>query len=232
MRPHTPKRRKQQQRPLMISMKNIFISSLLLISFGCKGQFNLEPSIGYAVDLNNKHYKFRQVNTSLQLCWQGKSREEMLLRLERGWSNHTLSQDSSFTLNQSLPLYTTATKKIHPEVWTLSTGPRVKLSEANSKDILSIVLLFGISYQKINVNYSYDKDNYVILNPDGTQNRFGAVVSGGLEYMLLLKKGRFFINFMATSPPLAKRTKYPSSFKWISPLALNTGFSFQLSKLK
>ena len=62
-----------------------------------------------------------------------------------------------------------------------------------------------MSYQKIGVSYEYDKDNFIILNPDQTIERLGLYLSAGVEYMRLLKNGRIFIRLTAATPPAAKK---------------------------
>ena len=47
-------------------------------------------------------------------------------------------------------------------------------------------------YQKIKVNYQYDKSNYIVLNPDETEEQTGLYVSTGLEYMRQLQYRQVF----------------------------------------
>ena len=192
-------------------------------------QIFIEPAIGYQIDLNNTQYSLNQINTSVQLSFKKGNRYEFILLLQKGWPVASSSNDSSFSLNPSLPVYANAQKKISPSAVAFSIGNRFIVAGIRSKDMLSILFNAGIMYQKIKVSYQYDKGNYTILNPDQTQKVTGIFVCGGLEYMRLLKKGRLFFQATVASPPSGKTPPY-SSFNFIAPLSFNVGYSILVKK--
>ena len=192
-------------------------------------QFYIEPLVGYQVDLNNER-KFKQFNTGIQLAWKAHPVYEWVFKIQRSWPVSYNSNDSSFSANPALPLYSAAKKTIAPSTWSFAPGMRLKLAGKNSKNILFAIGYIGMAYQKIEVNYHYDKGNYIILNPDQTQERFRAFFSGGFEYMHLLEKGRLFLQVSASTPPFGVSISYPSSFGFMAPLSINAGYSILLSK--
>lgn len=203
-----------------------------LVSGFCFAQVYIEPVVGYQFDLNNSKNKFKQINTGLQLSLKTTKVYEVIFLLQKGWSVASVSNDSSFSLNPSLPLYANAEKTIRPSSFSFSVGHRFVIAGKKSNDIFSILLNTGITYQKISVGYNYDKNNYTILNPDQTQKRWAAFISAGVEYMRLLKTGRLFGQINFSSPPTGKKINYPSSFKFMAPLSINAGYSILLKKNK
>jgi hypothetical protein len=87
----------------------------------------------------------------------------------------------------------------------------------------------GVMIQKTTVNYTYDKTNYIVLNPDQTRSFTGPFFSAGLEYMREIKGGRLFAELNFSTPPAVKQS-YPSSFGPAAPASLNIGYSIKISK--
>lgn len=202
---------------------------LFLYSDYASAQIYIEPLIGYQFDLYNKP-GLNQWNTSLQFVFKKARRHEFFLQVQKSWPISSLSYDSSFTTNPALPIYAPAQKKISPGILSFILSERIKIIGTEKTGTLLLLLSIGISSQNITVDYNYDKTNYIILNPDKTLQTTGLVLGTGLEYMKAVKKGRLLFQLQITSIPLSKQTDYPSSFKFISPLSFNVGYSFQLKK--
>jgi hypothetical protein len=94
---------------------------------------------------------------------------------------------------------------------------------------LFFVYYLGVSNQKIKVDYSYDKTNYTILNPDKSVSKTGLYLSGGLEYMRNLKTGRIFTQLLAGGF-IHDAINYPNSFYFLAPLSFNVGYSILIFK--
>ena len=206
----------------------------LLVTFNCltcfcSAQFSIEPLVGYQIDLNNSN-RYKQVNSGIQFCWNESRVYELLFQVKKSWPIASVSGDSSFTLNPNLPVYSNAEKTIRPAALSFAIGQRFKVAGKKSSNVLFILLYTGITSQEISVNYQYDKSNYTILNPDKTQTRIGPFISGGLEYMRLLKRGRCFFQVNLSTAPIRKKIKYPSSFTFVAPLSFNAGYSIKISK--
>jgi hypothetical protein len=199
-----------------------------LLVFTCSAQVYIEPVAGYQLDMN--HSGFRQINSAVQFSFKQSSRYEFILLVQKSWPLSLISYDSSFTANPSLPLFSLAQKTIQPGSFTLSLGHRWVVAGATGPNKFSLLLNTGVTLQRIKVRYQYDKSNYTILNPDQTQERFSVFVSGGVEYMRLLKTGRLFFQIIVSSPPAGKSFKYPSSFQLMAPISFNAGYSIPIKK--
>lgn len=196
----------------------------------CFSQIYIEPIGGYQSDIAN-HGKFHQINSGIQFSFKKSSRYEMIARIQKSWGLPYHSVDSSFTANNTFPLYAPANKTIIPEAWYLSLDHRFILKSKGKNHQFSILLLTGISGQIFKVNYKYDKIDYTILNPDQTQKTGGLSIGTGFEYMQLFKNDRLFFRLTLDAPVMGKIT-YPSSFKYMSLLAFNSGYSFLIKKKK
>lgn len=213
-------------------MKKIIPLLAILQLFVCCSfaQTYFEPIIGYQVDLNN-HQKFRQINSVLQLGLKQNRHFEFLFQLQKSWPNKVSGNDSSFTLNTTLPLYANAPKTIKASSMAVTTGVRISLLGLKTSNIFSFVVYTGLNYQHFAVKREYDKNNYILLNADKTLNTAGFFVSGGVEYLRLLKNGRLFFQLIAATPP-ARKNNYPSSFVFMAPLSFNAGYSLPIKKNK
>jgi hypothetical protein len=208
------------------------IISLLLVinlsAFNCIAQFYIEPVIGYQIDMNQSGFK--QINSAVQFTFKKSSGYEFILLVQKSWALSHVSNDSAFTANPSLPLYTDAQKTILPGSFSFSAGHRIVLAGKNSVNKLSLLVNTGLTAQQIKVSYRYDKNNYTLLNPDETQKRLSVFISGGVEYMRLLKTGRLFFQINVSSPPAGRAFKYPSSFQLMAPINLSAGYSIPIKK--
>jgi hypothetical protein len=193
----------------------------------CVAQIYIEPVIGYQIDLNNKK-RLNQINSAIQFSWKVSKYYGLVFQLQKGWPLPYVSSDSSFSTNPALPVYASAKKTIRPSVTSFAIGQRITVIGKNSVNIFSFIAYTGLTAQKIGVSYAYDKNNYTILNPDKTQKRVSVFLSAGAEYMHLLKNGRFFTQLIFSTPPIGKKIKYPSSFKFLAPLSFNAGYSIPL----
>jgi len=208
--------------------------SVALAFFFCtlsgNAQFYLEPIAGYALDVNNSN-GFKMFNTALQFAYKQNKHSEIFVRLQlcSPLSNHK-SVDSSFTTDQSLPLYSPARKTIKPSMFTAAFGNRIRLNGSNKRYVISIMFFGGYSNQKIKVSYEYDRKNYTILNPDKTMEKDGFFLGGGFEYMRIIGNGRLLFQMNISSVPITEQTKnYPNSFHdFMTPIAFNLGYSIPL----
>jgi hypothetical protein len=198
---------------------------------GTLAQVYIEPAVGYQTDLNNKK-GFKLLNTALQCSWKISKRYEFLVQLRKGLPFPSVFNDSSFTANPVLPVCASAKKTIRPSDLSFALGHRIKVAGKNTGNVLSVILYSGITSQKIMVNYRYDKNNYTILNPDQTQKRFSVFFTGGAEYMRVIKENRFFVQLLFATGPLQTKVFYPSSFRFITPLSFNAGYSVKIKKSK
>jgi hypothetical protein len=207
--------------------KNLLACLFCCCFYQSNAQIFIEPLAGYGIDLMNKP-ELKQINTSVQLAFR-KKRSELFVFVQKTWPGGYSSYDSSFTVNPSLPLYTSARKKVSPNSLSLGFGYRGTLVGRQTKPHLSLLLFTALSYQKIAITYNYDKSNYTILNPDKTQKTTSLIGGIGLQYSLPVKKGQLFLQAVVTSPP-ATKIKYPSSFLYSTTLSFDVGYSFQLKR--
>ncbi len=207
-------------------MKSLLLACLCLFASRCLSQTYLEPMLGYGIDIHNSG--FRQINIGVQLSHKGDEPNEFVVQLKGSLPLATTSFDSAFSPNPAVPLYAAAQKKISPAAVSAAVGWRLRLAGAKTNDILTIIPMLGLRYERTGVAYSYDKRNYTVLNPDKTQQRFGFFGSFSVEYMHLLKKGRLFTQLTLATPAVGKKDNFPYSFRLMIPLSLNVGYSFTL----
>ena len=211
-------------------MMNKVIALLLCILFfcNCNAQFYIEPILGYQKDLN-KNSKLKQLNTAINICWKAQPKYELIFQVQRSWPSSYKSSDPSYTTNPALPVYTAANKSISPSALSLLIGHRIKLAGRSGNNSLFVNLAAGVSNQQIKVDYSYDKNNYTILNPDKSVNETGIYLSGGIEYILNLKTGRIFTQLLFGGF-IHEETDYPNSFYFLLPFSFNVGYSIPIFK--
>ncbi len=206
--------------------KGLFIFIITISAARCYAQTYIEPIVGYQIDIN-KNSKFHEAGLGLQAAFRLRKSYELIAKIERSIGFHVHGSDPSFTTNISLPLYTSAAKTIKPAVWYISVDHRFILNPQNKKELFSILLHTGLTFQKITVSYQYDKSNYTILNPDQTQKANSLFIGTGFEYMRLYKYDRLFVQLTIDTAPAANSF---SSFSFIAPLALHVGYSIAINK--
>lgn len=202
------------------------ISFLVFLPKHSFSQIYIEPVAGYQKDLSNNRNYF--LNTGLRAAFRFKN-YELLLQTQKSWPQTLSYIDSSFTANPALPLSSPAEKKLHTSSHSFAIGNRFKVAGRNTKNSFSISMYTGVMFQKTTVNYTYDKANYIVLNPDQTQSIIGPFFSAGLEYMRQIKSGRLFAELNFSTPPAGKQS-YPSSFGPAALVSLNIGYSIKISK--
>jgi hypothetical protein len=207
----------------------LFSTALILNTVSLVAQKYAAPYLGYQADLNNDA-RFKQMNMGCQFSFGQKSGNELNIQLQYALPFAYTSNDSSFTANPSLPVYSSAKKTIKPGTASFALGGLIKLAGKNSANHFYVILSGGLAHQHIAVNYSLDKTNYTVLNPDKTQDLLGIFLSGGIEYARQLAKGRVVFQILSSTPLLMRKISYPSSFKTLAPLAFNTGYSIPLKK--
>jgi hypothetical protein len=211
-------------------MRNIFFLAALFVCNYSLAQLYLEPFTGIAFDISNKQ-TFKYTTTGLQLSVPVKSNVEFALGFTKGFGFAKKSIDSSFTLNNSLPLYEPADKKIKPALYSIFLNSKLPLIK-NNKGGLYLDFLIGYSGQRISVNYNYNQKEYVILNPESSISGFGFFTGGGLEYLFNLRTGRLFIQTNLISKPFTGKSSAFNSFTYAVPFSLNIGYSYNLMKKK
>jgi hypothetical protein len=212
-------------------MKKKLLFSILLIlnAVSMLAQKYATPYLGYQTDLNNDA-RFKQMNLGCQFSFVQKSGNAFSIQLQYALPFTYSSSDSSFTPNPNLPVYSPAKKTIKPVTASLALGGLIKIAGKKSANHFYIIINGGLAYQHIAVNYSLDKPNYTVLNPDKTQNLLGVFISGGVEYTRQLFKGRLVFQMLSSTPLLMRKINYPASFKTLAPLAFNAGYSIPLKK--
>ncbi|MFN8252732.1 MAG: hypothetical protein U0V75_12745 [Ferruginibacter sp.] len=207
-----------------------YTALLLLQVFVLAGysQVYLEPFTGFQFDMNNTSPHFKQVNTGLSCSFKSRGSYELVLQLNHSLPLAVTSSDSAFTTNLSLPLYAAAKEKINPSSTSFALVHRIAITGKKSVNTLYATISIGVVYQELRVSYAYDKANYSILNPDKTQNRSNIYGGVGLLFIHQLKKNRLFAEIAFNTPPAGPKIKYPSSFKFMAPAALNLGYSFTI----
>jgi hypothetical protein len=211
-------------------MKQVVLVILLLQTAFCvKAQIYMEPYTGFQMDLNNTDPHFKQINSGVQFSFKSKGTYELVLQLQHSWPLTYNSSDSAFTPNPSLPVFVNAPKKIQPSSSSFAVMHRIVVAGKNTPNTFYAIISTGLVYQKMKVTYTYDKANYSILNPDKTQERTRGYFGFGILYMRQLQKGRFFTELDFNTPPIGPKIKYPSTFKFMAPAALNIGYSFKIS---
>ncbi len=207
----------------------ILVILVLQTAFYVQGQIYMEPYTGFQMDLNNNNTHFKQINSGVQFSFKSKGAYELVLQLQHSWPLTYNASDSAFTPNPSLPVYVNAPKKIQPSSSSFAVMHRIAVAGKNAANTFYAVLSTGLVYQKIKVSYAYDKTNYSIINPDKTQERTRGYFGLGVLYVRQLQKGRFFAEMDFNTPPIGPKIKYPSTFKFMAPAALNIGYSFKIS---
>lgn len=210
----------------------ISIICLVLSASDCSAQIYLEPILGGRVALGNTAYNFFQVNIGAQYTVSKSRYYEIILQAMLSMPIATKGTNQAYTLNPALPLSTDVVKTIKPYTFSFSLGHRIILAGAESPNQFALLLYSGLVNENIVVSYAYDKENYIILNPDKSQERISLFISAGLEYMHQLPKGRIFGQVTVATPPFGGSIKYPATFTYISPLNLNIGYSIPLEKNK
>ncbi|MFT3934811.1 MAG: hypothetical protein QM726_14395 [Chitinophagaceae bacterium] len=214
-------------------LKRLLLSLLLLmfISSIAYSQVSIEPVIGFQKDLNNRNLYL--LNTGLRLGIKTSPGNEFLVQAQVSWpSSYHPGPDSSFTTNSSLPLYSPAQKNITTNLFSFAIGDRFQVAGWHTKGKWFTHVLTGIMHQRLAVDYAYDKANYIILNPDKTQEVTNVFVSAGIAYLYPLGPGRLLLEMDISSGPFGRGDKYPYKTNLIAPLSLNIGYSIQLSKTK
>lgn len=200
----------------------------ILFFCNCDAQFYVEPIVGFQKDLN-KESKLKQINSALNISWKVGRTLELILQVQRSWPIAYKSANASYTTNPALPVYAAANKSISPSALSLLVGQRLKLAGRATSNSLFFTCYLGVSNQKIKVDYSYDKNNYTILNPDKSVNETGFYASGGIEYMRNLKTGRIFTQLLVGGF-VHENINYPNSFNFLVPFSFNVGYSIPIFK--
>ncbi len=215
-------------------MKSLIITILTLITISSTGstQSYIEPIVGSRFALNNKTYKFFQINIGAQYSVRKNRNYDILLQSIISWPIAKSSTVQAYTTNPLLPVSVNIDKAIKPYTLSFALGHRLTLFGGEQNNYLALLIYTGVVYEQILVSYAYDKQNYIILNPDKTQNRASIFASGGFEYLHKLSKGRLFAHLVIASPPFGGSIKYPSTFGFITALSLNVGYAIPLTKIK
>jgi hypothetical protein len=220
-------------------MRKIIFTNILtwLFIFTAYSQTYIEPFLGYRANQSTKlndnpAVTLKQIYTGIQLSKLKRDTYEYAFQLSIGIPIAEKGSDSSFTLNTNLPLYASANKTI--KVFSIFSYfiQKYKLIGFKNNDKINVLVNTGLAYRSIKVSYNTDKNNYVILNPDKTQNVFGASLGFGFQYTHSFKKNRFFIQADIDFPLIRQKNKYFTSFKTLVPLTVIAGYSFEIKNKK
>ena len=209
----------------------LLLTILLSLLFFTKlqAQFYLEPIVGFQVDLNNNG-KYKGINSGVNFDWRVNRRFELLFQMQRTNPFIKKSNDSAFTTNPALPVYSPEAKKISINQLTFSVGVRLKIAGWKNKNSVYVLLNLGGGDGHVNVKYNYDKTNYTILNPDQPHQYAGLYFSHGLEYLHQLNNGARWFAQMHISALTQSRYDYPNSFNSYIPLTFNVGYSIPIKR--
>ena len=221
--------------------KFILLFILYFINFTTYAQKYIEPIVAYRIslkDVNNISMDqkaitaLKQIHTIIQLATKKSKKYEHAFQLNIGIPINTNFIDSSFTTNPALPLYKSANKTLSSFSVFSSFIPNYKIISFTKKDRLNFFGVIGIGFQKINVSYDNDINNYTILNPDKTISLVGVQFGFGFQYIHSFAKGRIFLQSQLDFPILTKRNKYPTPLKSLLPTGIALGYSFELKNKK
>ena len=208
----------------------LVIIYVVLVYSDCAAQSYIEPILGSRFALNNKVNKFLQLSFGTQYSFRKKRNYDILLQCMISWPISKSSTVQAYSTNPSLPEKVLVDKTVKPYTLTFALGHRLTILGGDKKDNLAFLIYTGLVFEKITVNYAYDKSNYVVLNPDKTLIRASIFVSGGLEYQHKLPKGKIFGQILIASPPFGGSIRYPSTFNFITALSINLGYAIPLKK--
>ncbi len=221
---------------LAFCMRKFFTLLLTMLFFtgSCFAQLFVEPIVGYQTDLDTHPYKYSMINTGVQFAFKYKRHYELLVKVQQSWGQTSHYSGNAFTTNPALPPTIEVQNSIKPSVFSFAIGHRFKIppEKAGRSNVFSILLYTGVAHQKIAVDYDYDKANYIVLNAEQTQQRWGVYISAGLEYMRKFENGRLFVQSLITSPASGSSTQEYSSLGFNSLLSFNAGYSFMLQQFK
>lgn len=210
-------------------MKKILLAVLLAVSTHCVAQIYIEPLAGYAIDVRNKP-SFHLFNTGLSFSFPTQSFYEFSVGFSNSFGMTRKGSDSAFTTNLSLPAGIRAGKSLQPSGWSLFFNNRFQFYKYGNNNALNFIVLIGIAKQKIAVSYDYNKTDYTILNPETSIEELGLYTGYGFEYVKTFNRNRLIAQLNFSTPPIAGRQPEINSFKLMTPLSFNIGYSFQLSK--
>ncbi len=200
---------------------------VLIISITASAQKFIEPIVGYQVS-PKKYYAFSQLNVGVQTVLLNKKKKPFFLKILGSLPLANKSLDTAYTTNITLPVMNLAQKVIRPLGFEVSIGKRFILPINSKHNLFSFNLNAGIVYQRLQVKYNFDQKNYILLNPQKTVSRVGGLVGFQIEYMKVLKNGRFFTQIGISSSPINKREKNQNNFNFLIPIALNFGYSIKI----
>jgi hypothetical protein len=214
-----------------MKLKIYLIILLFLFSVQLFAQKYIEPILG--IQYNQKtadavEINIKQITLGAQICFAIRKYYENGFQINVGLPIPFKSYDSSFSLNPGLPFYNRVDKSLSIFSSTVNFFQNFKLISFTEKDKLFFQLNIGFTYQKLSVDYTYDKTNYVILNPDKDLQKAGLYIGIGLQYLHELKNGRIFLQGSVNSPPLVKRNDYPTIYKGLLNPVIAAGYSIKL----
>ncbi len=208
-------------------MKRTAVVLLFLFPLAALGQVYFEPGIGMGKDLNNKNGYY--VLPNFQLAIKFSKVYSLVFQAQKDFSisDNTYS-DMAYSLNTSLPAYSPAAKAIQRSIVSVGLGNRLNIAGFSKANKFFIGIYTGIGIQKATVSYSYDKDNYIILNPEKSDDVVGLYLGLGLGYQILAQKNRLLMELRITSQPSSGKSTYPNSYQWVAPLSLHLSYSIKL----
>ncbi|HRO45636.1 hypothetical protein [Agriterribacter sp.] len=214
----------------MNKLKSPALALLFLFPFLSQAQNNVEPYIGYGIDVNNKQ-PLSQVNIGLQYPVINQRIYQMLIGVNGGLplNKHT-GNDVAYTSDLSLPLSTGTGYETKWYSCAVSLGHRFRLISWADKNIISPFVKAGLAYQNIAVRYdSYNMDKYTVLNPHRSLKKTGLFIAGGIQYKCELNKGYIFAQAEISSPPLVESLNN-YTYELPGPFTINIGYVVEFKK--
>lgn len=212
-----------------MKLPSLLLTIFILAGSNAKAQWYIEPIAGYQVDINN-HVHFKGLKTVVNFCNTISRRYQIIFQLQKNWPLAYYSSDTAFTTNTGLPLTQMAAKTISPVSFSFGLGQRFKIA-GNGSNFLFVSLYTGLQSQQVKVAYDYDKNNYIILNPDKTATRSGLYIGCGASYIRQLGKQRLLVQ-LEYSFLLQSKIYYPGTFNYVTPLSVELGYAIPIVKSK
>lgn len=214
-------------------MANTFVKYLLtplfIFPFLTNAQTEIEPFIGYNIDLGNRG-SFKQANIGLQYPFLKKRAYQMVIGAQIGLPvNKRRGEDVAYTFDPSLTLNNNVPYKSRLYSYGFYLQHRFRIISWSEKNTISLFVNGGIIYHNLAVSHSsYDKEKYSILNPHRDLKKFGLNVGAGIQYKRKFNKGVFFLQSNVFSPPAVKSNNY--NYELPSPLAMHVGYIVEFKK--
>lgn len=171
---------------------------------------------GLASDVNNFSEAFYFVPVKIAIAPFQTNAVDFFINYDIGL--HCNKTAEAYTLSASLPPQINVIEKININLLTFGASLNVTLKKLDSKKSIGLsVIPIAICIQHFQPEYaSFDKENYLILNPDLKRKNTGLVSGLGVSYHFDTEKS---ISLNIQSPLYAKR-EADFRYKYSAPVRL------------